>query len=241
MNDRIDAYLQEVFRDLPDTRKTRELKEEMAANLRDRMSDLRASGLSEDEAFARAVDSIGDRSELGAAASVGSDTIPPPTAGPAGPVDSRAVPALGGGVPDPDAVAKKRRKDERDAISGAMWLLLVVGYFLTGFWFGWWAWNWVIFILGAALQILVSGFILPEDSPGSGTSPVSAGGASTPAPDPADRARKRLADTLSGLLWICAVLAYLVSGFLLGWWAWSWVIFLLAAAVQVLVSGFIHD
>ncbi|RYM04763.1 pentapeptide repeat-containing protein [Sporolactobacillus sp. THM7-7] len=64
MNDRLRRYLDELFSPYEDLAQIRELKEELSHDLNEKLKDLKNEGHSEDEAFRRATDSIGDISEL---------------------------------------------------------------------------------------------------------------------------------------------------------------------------------
>jgi hypothetical protein len=60
MKARIGSYLDSVFRGVEETKELCDFKEELAANLSDKIADLQAGGLSEDEAFRQATASLGD-------------------------------------------------------------------------------------------------------------------------------------------------------------------------------------
>lgn len=64
MIDKIRAYLDHAFKDVPDTKKSRDLKDELFANLVEKYSDQLSDGKSEDHAFQAAIAGIGDIAEL---------------------------------------------------------------------------------------------------------------------------------------------------------------------------------
>ena len=64
MKDRIKNYVDGLFTDIYDTKQLRELKEEVSANLLEKVNDFIANGNNEDEAFKKAISSIGDMGEL---------------------------------------------------------------------------------------------------------------------------------------------------------------------------------
>lgn len=64
MKDKIKKYVDDLFSDIYETKQLRELKEEVSANLLDKISDFVKSGYSEDDAFKKAVSSLGDMNEL---------------------------------------------------------------------------------------------------------------------------------------------------------------------------------
>lgn len=64
MKNRVKKYVDNLFSDIYETRQLRELKEEISGNLLEKVSDLVASGKSEDEAFKKGISDLGDMSEL---------------------------------------------------------------------------------------------------------------------------------------------------------------------------------
>lgn len=68
MREKLKAYVVSLFRNAPDTPRNRELREEILQNTLDRFDDLVAGGCSEESAYAQAVASIGDVSQLWEAA-----------------------------------------------------------------------------------------------------------------------------------------------------------------------------
>ncbi len=64
MNEKVRKYVDSLFSDIPDSKQLRELKEEVCANLVERISDSLAQGTSGDDAFTQAIAELGDVSEL---------------------------------------------------------------------------------------------------------------------------------------------------------------------------------
>lgn len=64
MKEKLRDYIDMIFADAPDCRRTKELKEEMYANVCDKYDDLIAEGKSEAAAYNISVSSIGDISDL---------------------------------------------------------------------------------------------------------------------------------------------------------------------------------
>lgn len=64
MYEKFQKKLDELFENAPETNRARELKEELLANLIDKYNDLIASGKNDEEAFNIAVSGIGDVDEL---------------------------------------------------------------------------------------------------------------------------------------------------------------------------------
>lgn len=64
LDGKIARYIDDLFRDVGPSRELLDLKEELAANLRDKVADLQARGIDEEQAFREAVISMGDLSGL---------------------------------------------------------------------------------------------------------------------------------------------------------------------------------
>lgn len=64
MIDKLRSYVEKIFEDAPKTKKALELKEELIANLIDKYNDLKASGKTEEESYNLAISNIGDIEEL---------------------------------------------------------------------------------------------------------------------------------------------------------------------------------
>ncbi len=64
MNEKLRTHINMLFEGAPQTRRALDLKEELFANLIERYNDLVASGVSEEDAYKNAVANIGDVSEL---------------------------------------------------------------------------------------------------------------------------------------------------------------------------------
>lgn len=60
MDNKIKRYVDDLFKNAPETRKSYELKEEMLSNINDKYNDLLDMGLDEAEAYSRAVDNLSD-------------------------------------------------------------------------------------------------------------------------------------------------------------------------------------
>lgn len=61
--DRFRAYLDKLFRNAPDKKEVRDLREELLGNLMSHAADLKGSDLSEDEIFEQCIAQLGDYSE----------------------------------------------------------------------------------------------------------------------------------------------------------------------------------
>lgn len=75
MNNKIKAYVDILFSDIPDGYRTRELKEEILVNLDERMNDYISQGMSENKAYTKAITDMGDIDEILDELNIGSDDI----------------------------------------------------------------------------------------------------------------------------------------------------------------------
>ena len=64
MENKLRAYMDHLFQDIPNTKKAVEVKEEILQNIVDKYHDLVAEGKSEEAAYNIAIASIGDLDEL---------------------------------------------------------------------------------------------------------------------------------------------------------------------------------
>lgn len=64
MEEKLRAYMEQLFRDVPDSEQAREIKEEILQNVTDKYHDLLAEGKSEEAAYNIAIEGIGDLNEL---------------------------------------------------------------------------------------------------------------------------------------------------------------------------------
>ena len=64
MENKLRAYMDHLFQDVPNTKKAVEVKEEILQNIVDKYHDLVAEGKSEEAAYNIAIASIGDLDEL---------------------------------------------------------------------------------------------------------------------------------------------------------------------------------
>ncbi|HWI54480.1 MAG TPA: permease prefix domain 1-containing protein [Desulfobacteria bacterium] len=64
MKDKVKKYVDDLFSDIYDTKQLGELKEEVSANLIEKVNDFISSGESKEDAFNKAVSGLGDMSEL---------------------------------------------------------------------------------------------------------------------------------------------------------------------------------
>lgn len=104
--------------------------------------------------------------------------------------------------------------------SALLWVGTSLVYFLWSLAFGGWHYTWLIFLWATLGQIVLS------------------------AAEEYNRhlnLRKTMHSTLSGCLWVGAVIAFFLAGFGLHLWRFSWLVFLAATVVQILLGAFLDD
>jgi hypothetical protein len=218
MNDKLRSYIDSLFMDAPNTKKTYELKEELLSNLNAKYDDLIGQGVPEAEAYKTAIAGIGDVTELISA--LKRDNVLDYTSMQAERRKSAILTSVAVGLYIlsvaililfsqvfseeigiismfvMDAIATsmlvyngiahgsyKKADDSiveefkewksvhtknqylKKTISSILWPLIVVFYFFISFFFDAWAYSWIVFILGVALNQIVSAVIDFKDKP----------------------------------------------------------------------------
>jgi len=259
VNKRIEEYVYDLFTDMPCEQYVQDVKEELLSNLNEKYDDLITEGKSDEEAYNLVIAGIGDIHELfrNGAQSVlstpediekrrntksvfvslgvtlyilslavyfvlgefgfeimGIGAMILICAVATGPIvygininKTRYVKSDDTFV---EQYKEKVLEDERmtrikRSISSSMWPLIVVFYLTISFVTQMWSVTWIIFLAGAFLQLLVL-YLLAKP-------------------------RKRMA-FYYGMLWSVTTIVYFIISFAFGWWAWSWIIFLVALSFQ---------
>ena len=210
MNEKLRAQLDRLFADAPPTRRAAELKEELLANLTEKYNDLIAQGRSEEEAMKIVVDGIGDVDEL-----------------------IRGL--KGNDIMDYKEMYKQRQKT-------ALVVTTAVGMYVLGV---------ILLILGiVALHIqpvvMVSIMLFMFLA---ATLLIIYHFMSKPKYVKADdtmveefkqwkshnSAQERVRASISSILWTITTAVYFLVSFLYGIWGYSWIIFIIAAAVDRII------
>ena len=210
MKDRIAQYVSEAFEGAPNTRSVQELRDEMISNLYDKYDDLVAKGTAEEDAYETVVSGIGDVSEL--VRSLSRDD-----------------------VFDPAAQQEARKKT-------ALVVSVCVGLYIA-----------------ALIAAVIFGSLLPELPNLSGLTFLTIVGVSTciliyhfmsrPKYKKADESmveefkewksgkgkQNKLKGSVLSIFWTLTVAVYFIVSFQFGNWAYSWIIFLIAAAVSEII------
>lgn len=267
MNERIKAHVEQLFLGSAHTRQAADVKEELLANLQAKYEDMLNSGKSEDEAFNSAVSGIGDiRSLLGETPQYDTHqvSVKRQTSGVLkavaitimifsiiptivlseifgntwleflAPITFLSVIAVGVGIliyafsigpkkyvkGDDTFVEEYKEKvsgNNRDArlkraVSSTLWTAIVALYFILSFMTGAWHVTWMIFIIGALVQNIIR-FSYGD--------------------------QKGYNKLISSTIWISALLIYLFVSFTTYYWAWTWIIFIVALLVNQLIKLFV--
>jgi len=212
MISKIRTYINRAFDDVPKTKKSIDMQEELIANLVDKFNDQLRQGKTEEEAYTAVIAGIGDLSELTEGlkerhvlsvqtpqerqksalfmASAVMIYIMSPMAlilfaqvlhqEVLGLVAMFTLIAIATGLlvfhfnsrpryikEDETMIEEfkqwKASKDKNkalfDALSSAFWLIIVAIYFYVNFTYGWWAFSWIIFIIGAAVQNILKAIL----------------------------------------------------------------------------------
>ena len=211
MNEKLRAQLDRLFADAPPTRRAAELKEELLANLTEKYNDLVAQGRSEEEAMRIVIDGIGDVDEL-----------------------IRGL--KGSDIMDYKEMYKQRQKT-------ALVVTTAIGMYVLGV---------ILLILGiVALHIqpiiMVSVMLILFLA---ATLTMVYHFMSRPKYVKADdtmveefkqwksknSAQERMLASISSILWTITTAIYFLVSFLYGIWGYSWIIFIIAAAVDRIIK-----
>lgn len=210
MNKELKEYIDKLFSQVADTVYTREFKEELFINLNDLYEDLLTQGKSKEEAFSIVTSSIGDIRELASG------------------LDERTV------IITTKDIEKKRRQSALIRsiavmlyiISPAILIALsITGLEIIGVVI-------MLVIIGGATGILVyDNFSRPEVLRENTRERVRKAYLSKE-----ERNKNKIKEAVSSIFWLIVVGIYLLVSFTLGIWAYSWIIFIIAAAIGKIIE-----
>ncbi len=208
MNDelRIQQHIDHLFSGASTDSRIMEIKNEILLNTVDRYHDLLAEGKNENEAYANAISSIGDIKELLASLGVPSSTPSP-------------VPK------QPKRVrAKGRRRIMLEHWEHIIWMLMLTLYFIISFSTQAWYITWIMFLITPAILGILHAVV-----------DLCCAGKSDSLYIPDANSRKTV-NALSSAMWLIITAIYFVISFVSGAWFVTWVIFLMASALQSGIS-----
>ncbi|MDR1619341.1 MAG: permease prefix domain 1-containing protein [Clostridiales bacterium] len=209
MNEKLRAYIDAQFQDAPATRAAVELKEEILQNLTDKYNDLLAEGKNEEAAFNIAIASVGDFSELIK--------------------ELKKDPAMTKEQEEQYA-AYKKRKALLTSIAIGLYILCALPIILLNNAVG----VTLMFVLVAASTgVLIYIFMTKPDFAKNDPSMVEDFKAWRETSSDHRRAYK----SISSALWCLVVVIYFVVSFATRAWHVTWIIFLVAAAINSVVRA----
>lgn len=211
MQDKLRSYMDSLFQDAPETHRAVELKEEILQNLTDKYNDLIAEGKNEEAAYNIAVAGIGDISEL--IENLKEDVHMPQR------------------YPDEVLQKSKQRSAILVSIAVALYILCVVPCILAG--------DSVkgpivmFLMIAVATGLLIFNHmtrIKPEMSDGTVVEEFKEWKAK-------NSNQRQVYKAISGAIWAVTVAVYFLISFGTMAWYITWVIFLIAAAVDSIVKA----
>lgn len=216
MRSAINAYVDNLFKEAPSEPAVSELKEEILSNLDARYDDCINAGMTPQRAYAAVIGTMGDVSGLIAQVSGSGfheeglfEKISP---------KSRLM----------KKYAYVFKESNLKAIKGAaiavMWLLIVALYFIISYSGYCWDISWLIFIVGAGLNVGINmiGNVVRYSRNDDRESRI--------------KLLKKIRNGSSAIMWLVIVFLYFISGFEAYAWDINWIIFLIGAAAQVVVT-----
>lgn len=210
MNRKLKDYIDQLFAQVSDSTYARELKEEMLINLNDRYEDLLIEGKSKEEAFIIVTSSIGDIRELLSG------------------LDETAVIITTKDI-------EKHRKESALIRSIAIMLYIISPAMLIAL---------SIFnmpVLGVVvLLIIVAGatglLVYDNVSKSENLKDEYAESKRKESLTAEQRKKENIKEAIQAIFWLLVVGIYLLMSFMLDIWAYSWVIFIIAAAINKVID-----
>ena len=211
MIEKLKNHVEKTFEDVPKTGKAHELKEELISNLTDRYNDAKDSGKTEDEAYRIAISSIGDIDELARG------------------LKENDVFSIN------NAMESRKASAIRVSIAVMLYIISVLPVIIIEEFTNYGEATGVVFmflIIAAATGILVyNGITKPKYSKGDNTlvEEFKEWKSSN------DNSRLLLKTVIS-TTWSIILVIYFVISFMFGAWAYSWIIFIIGAAVTNIIK-----
>ncbi|MEG0708502.1 permease prefix domain 1-containing protein [Niameybacter sp.] len=210
MNKRLKDYIDQLFAQVSDTTYARELKEEMLINLNDRYEDLLVEGKTKEETFTIVTSSIGDIRELISG------------------LDETAV------------IITTKELEKRRKESAILRSIAVMLYIISP----------AVLIALSIFDMSITGVVLLLVIVGAATGLIVYDNFSKPESlreDYKEKSKKEnltieqkkqenIKETIQAIFWLLVVGIYLLISFTLGIWEYSWIIFIIAAAVNQIIE-----
>lgn len=214
MNEKLRAYVEELFKDAPKTIQIVELKEEILQNTLDRYNDLLAEGKSEEAAYNISVAGIGDVSSL---------------------IDSLTAPVASSGYTREEIADNGKKRSLLLSAAVALYILCVVPPVIFDEIDGLEPLGIVLmFVMAAAATAIViyrEGIKLRYNkSAGTVVEDFKEWNRDT-------KERKSVLSAVNGAVWALTLIIYLTASFLSGAWFITWLIFFIGGAVTNIIKA----
>ena len=214
MINKLKNYVEQLFDNAPKTKKVLDLKDELTADLIEKYNDLLASGKSEEEAYNTVISGIGDIGDL----------------------ISQIEGGVGGGSGRFDDSAERKKSAIYVAVAVALYIVSVVPVIIADAILGYSGGVGVVLMF--VLIATATGLLVYRS-------------ASKPRYIKADetlveefkewKSRKYQKDSVrnavSSAFWTSVVAIYLIVSFWFGIWSYSWLIFIIAAAINQIIKA----
>lgn len=242
MEEKLRAYMEQLFRDVPDSEQAREIKEEILHNITDKYHDLLAEGKSEEAAYNIAIEGIGDLSEL-------LDSLKQNTSGGAGSAGPSVGNGTGGGqgsagegnsVYQAEYMEWKKKSAIRTSVAIMLYILSIIPPIISSELLN----DEVAGPCGMFIFIAVATAILVFNNMSKPVKPAYTKKGETVADEFMEwkhhtDVRKQSFRSINSALWSIVVALYFVISFTTMAWHVTWVIFLLGAAAQSILKAVI--
>ncbi|MDO5602102.1 MAG: permease prefix domain 1-containing protein [Oscillospiraceae bacterium] len=233
-NEMVESYLESLFREIPMTQKARELRDELEADMCERFDDLVQGGVNEGDAFRQVVASLGDVGpmlrELAPDAALSAQINYYRQRKAIGIACGVALYILGvGGLIFGAVLLEPLIGDDYAGVAGLMMLFLCAAV-ATG----------LIIYVCSAVPYELTPYLQKPDAEGSyrpGELPQPEEGGSH---NPLSKKTRlgQMYQAVNSIFWMLVTAAYLLYSFVTNNWAFSWIIFVAAAAVSEFIKLF---
>ncbi len=144
MEERIKNYIESVFRGVPQTEHSESIKNEILQNLLDKYHDLKNEGRNDEEAYAIAISSGGDLSDIVADLKSGSTS--------AEKIHQKIQQNAGQGHYNTRKLTKRERK-KIELLNSVLWPITIFVYFFYSILVdGAWSYSWIIFLITPSIE-----------------------------------------------------------------------------------------
>ena len=237
MEERLRAYMDGLFRGMPDTAQAREIKEEILQNITDKYHDLVAEGKSEEAAYNIAIEGIGDLGEVMDSLREGAGKEKAAAA----PEDARTSDSAGTYTDGPSRGMSSRSREEyrewknksavRTAVAVMLYILCVVPPIICdelGLPDGLGAAMLFVFVAVATAILIINNMTKPDGMKKDAAEARELGKGT---------AKGQSWKSICSAIWTLTLVLYFVISFMTMAWYITWVIFLVAAAVQSILRA----